>query len=73
MVGIVRSAAADVRLRRRRHCRRSFDDDVLALLEAADDVLLVASMDIPSIKNLKIGMQTLDLLADRGPEAASSC
>jgi pilus assembly protein CpaE len=25
-------------------------------------VLLVASMDIPSIKNLKVGMQTLDLL-----------
>ena len=34
---------------------------VLALLEAADDVLLIGSMDIPSIKNLKIGIQTLDL------------
>src|SRR5262249_40158845 len=34
---------------------------VLALLEAADDVLLVGSMDIPSIKNLKIGMHALDL------------
>jgi len=43
-----------------------FDDVVLALLEAADDVLLVASMDIPSIKNLKVGMQTLDLLALAG-------
>jgi pilus assembly protein CpaE len=39
-----------------------FDDVVVALLEEADDVLLVASMDIPSIKNLKVGMQTLDLL-----------
>lgn len=37
------------------------NDYVLALLEAADDVLLVGSMDIPSIKNLKIGMQALDL------------
>jgi pilus assembly protein CpaE len=45
-----------------------FDDMVLALLEIADDVLLVASMDIPSIKNLKVGMQTLDLLALAGPK-----
>jgi pilus assembly protein CpaE len=29
-------------------------------------VLLVGSMDIPSIKNLKIGMQTLDLNAVAG-------
>jgi len=34
---------------------------VLALIEAADEVLLVGSMDIPSIKNIKIGMQSLDL------------
>ena len=45
-----------------------FDDMVLALLEIADEVLLVASMDIPSIKNLKVGMQTLDLLALAGPK-----
>ena len=43
-----------------------FDDVVLALLEEADDVLLVASMDIPSIKNLKVGIQTLDLLSVAG-------
>jgi pilus assembly protein CpaE len=46
----------------------SFDDTTLAVLEAADDVLLVASMDIPSIKNLKIGMQALDLIAIAGPK-----
>lgn len=45
-----------------------FDDTVLALLEEADDVLLVASMDIPSIKNLKVGIQTLDLLSLAGPK-----
>jgi pilus assembly protein CpaE len=45
-----------------------FNDYVLALIEAADDVLLVGSMDIPSIKNLKIGMQTLDLMAIAGPK-----
>jgi pilus assembly protein CpaE len=46
----------------------SFDDTTLAVLEAADDVLLVASMDIPSVKNLKIGMQALDLVAIAGPK-----
>ena len=45
-----------------------FDDLVLSLIEAADEVLLIASMDIPSIKNLKVGMQTLDLLAVAGPK-----
>jgi pilus assembly protein CpaE len=44
------------------------NDYVLALLEAADDVLLVGSMDIPSIKNLKIGMQALDLQTIAGPK-----
>ncbi|HWS47505.1 MAG TPA: P-loop NTPase [Acidimicrobiia bacterium] len=43
-----------------------FDDVVLALIEEADTVLLVASMDIPSIKNLKVGIQTLDLLSLAG-------
>ena len=43
-----------------------FDDVVLALLDYADDVLLIASMDIPSIKNLKVGIQTLDLLSLAG-------
>jgi pilus assembly protein CpaE len=43
-----------------------FDEVVLGLLEEADDVLLVASMDIPSIKNLKVGIQTLDLLTVAG-------
>ena len=34
-------------------------------------MLLVASMDIPSIKNLKVGIQTLDLLSLAGTEAAA--
>jgi pilus assembly protein CpaE len=44
------------------------DDVAVALIEAADDVLLVGGMDIPSVKNLKIGMQALDLLALAGPK-----
>ncbi len=45
-----------------------FDDGILALIEAADDVLLVGGMDIPSVKNLKIGMQALDLASIAGPK-----
>lgn len=39
-----------------------FNDVVLALIEESDDVLLVAGLDIPSIKNVRIGLQTLRLL-----------
>jgi pilus assembly protein CpaE len=39
-----------------------FNDVVLGLLESSDDVLLVAGMDIPNIKNVKIGLQTLRML-----------
>jgi len=39
-----------------------FNDVVLALIEQSDDVLLVAGLDIPNIKNVKIGLQTLRLL-----------
>jgi pilus assembly protein CpaE len=39
-----------------------FNDVVLGLIEVSDDVMLVAGMDIPNIKNVKIGMQTLRLL-----------
>jgi pilus assembly protein CpaE len=45
-----------------------FNDYVLAFIEAADEVLLVGSMDIPSIKNLKIGMTSLDLASIAGPK-----
>jgi pilus assembly protein CpaE len=39
-----------------------FNDVVLALIEQADDVVLVAGLDIPSIKNMKLGLQTLRML-----------
>lgn len=39
-----------------------FNDVVLGLVETSDEVLLVAGMDIPNIKNVKIGLQTLRLL-----------
>jgi len=39
-----------------------FNEVVLSIIEESDDVLLVAGMDIPNIKNVKIGLQTLRLL-----------
>jgi pilus assembly protein CpaE len=39
-----------------------FNDVVLNLLEETDHILLVAGMDIPNIKNVKLGLQTLRLL-----------
>lgn len=39
-----------------------FTDVVLSILEESDDIVLVAGMDIPNIKNVKIGLQTLRLL-----------
>jgi pilus assembly protein CpaE len=39
-----------------------FDDKVLTLIEDCDEVLLVAGMDIPNIKNVKIGLQTMRML-----------
>jgi len=44
------------------------DEVAVALIDAADEVLLVGGMDIPSVKNLKIGMQALDLLSIAGPK-----
>ena len=39
-----------------------FNEIVLSLIEISDDVLLVAGMDVPNIKNVKIGLQTLRML-----------
>jgi pilus assembly protein CpaE len=39
-----------------------FNDIVLSLIDLSDDVLLVAGMDVPNIKNVKIGLQTLRML-----------
>ena len=39
-----------------------FNDVSLALIEESDDVLLMAGLDIPNIKNVRIGLQTLRLL-----------
>lgn len=37
----------------------SFDDVVVATLESSDDIVYVTGLDIPSVKNVKLGLQTL--------------
>lgn len=39
-----------------------FNEVNLSVLENSDDIILVAGMDIPAIKNVKIGLQVLRLL-----------
>jgi pilus assembly protein CpaE len=39
-----------------------FNEVVLGLLEDSDVIVLIAGMDIPNIKNVKLGLQTLRLL-----------
>ncbi|MEM7340002.1 MAG: hypothetical protein AAF467_15205 [Actinomycetota bacterium] len=39
-----------------------FNEVVLSILEVADDIVLVAGLDIPNIKNVKIGLGTLAML-----------
>ena len=50
-----------------------FNDVVLALLEESDDILLIAGMDIPNIKNVKLGLQTLRLLEHSRRASSSWC
>lgn len=40
----------------------AFTDTVLAALDETDETVLLTSMDVPSIKNLKMGLQTLEQL-----------
>lgn len=39
-----------------------FNETVLGIIENSDEVILVAGLDIPNIKNVKIGLSTLGLL-----------
>ncbi len=40
----------------------AFDDQVLAAFDLSDAVVLLATLDIPALKNLKLTLETLDLL-----------
>lgn len=40
----------------------AFDDQVLAAFDLSDVVALIATLDVPALKNLKLTIETLDLL-----------
>jgi pilus assembly protein CpaE len=40
----------------------SFNDNVLSVLDETDDLYLVSALDLPSLKNIKLCLQTLKLL-----------
>lgn len=40
----------------------AFDDQVLAAFDLSDAIVLLATLDIPALKNLKLTLETLDLL-----------
>lgn len=39
-----------------------FDDQVLGAFDETDDIVVVATLDVPTIKNVKVALETLDLL-----------
>ncbi len=41
----------------------AFDDQVLAAFDLSDSIVLLATLDIPALKNLKLTLETLDLLS----------
>ena len=40
----------------------SFDDQVLHAFDETDDCIIVATLDVPTIKNVKVALETLDAL-----------
>ena len=40
----------------------SFDEQMLTALDATDDIVLVATLDVPTLKNVKVALETLDVL-----------
>jgi pilus assembly protein CpaE len=40
----------------------TFDEHVLQAFDETDEILLVTTLDVPTLKNVKIAMETLDLL-----------
>jgi pilus assembly protein CpaE len=40
-----------------------FDDQVLGALDETDDCIVVATLDVPTIKNTKVALETMDLLS----------
>ena len=58
VINLLRSFAAHIVI----DTPSSFNDVVIGLLDRSDDIVMVGGMDIPTIKNVKIGLQTLGML-----------
>jgi pilus assembly protein CpaE len=58
IVNLLRSFAAHVVI----DTPTVLNDTLLGLIERSDDVVVVGGMDIPTVKNVKVGLQTLRLL-----------
>ena len=43
----------------------AFSPTVIATVDAADEVVLLASMDVPSLKDARLGLDTLELMGKR--------
>lgn len=43
----------------------AFTDHVLSALDVTDEIVLVTSLDVPSVKDMKVGLQTLEKLGVR--------
>jgi pilus assembly protein CpaE len=41
----------------------SFDEQTLTAMDATDEMVVVATLDVPTLKNVTIGLETLDMLA----------
>lgn len=39
-----------------------FDETMLGVLDAADEIIVVASLDLPSVKNVKMGLELMEAL-----------
>ncbi|WP_370249966.1 CpaE family protein [Nocardioides sp.] len=40
----------------------AFDDQVLTALDATDECVIVATLDVPTLKNVKVALETLEML-----------
>ena len=55
-------AAGDLRLHRDRHLAPAFDEQVLTALDETDEFVLVTTLDVPTLKNVKVAVETFDAL-----------
>jgi len=40
----------------------AFDEQTLTALDETDEIVIIATLDVPTLKNVKVGLETLDML-----------